>query len=162
MSPSEPKTVIHDTGHKGMHIPLLQAGPGKAVDITRTIDEGDQYKHAAIKFKGKKAIANTKALRSLFPIKDGGIFSRDKIAKGMEALRKAYGQFGYINFTSVPDTKFDEEKKLITIEMDVEEGKQFYVRRIEFVGNTTTRDKVIRRPFALQKAGPYNSHLQQP
>src|SRR5258708_2685651 len=159
MSPSEPKTVIHDTGHKGIHIPLLQAGPGKAVDITMTIDEGDQYKLAAINFKGNKAISNTKALRSLFPIKDGDIFSRDKIAKGMEALRKAYGQFGYINFTSVPDTKFDEEKKLITIEMDVEEGKQFYVRRIEFVGNTTTRDKVIRRELALEEGGIYNSHL---
>jgi len=159
MNPSDPKTVIHDTGHKGLHIPLLQAGPGKAVDITMTIDEGDQYKLAAINFKGNKAISNTKALRSLFPIRDGDIFSRDKIAKGMEALRKAYGQYGYINFTSVPDTKFDEEKKLITIEMDVEEGKQFYVRRIEFVGNTTTRDKVIRRELALEEGGIYNSHL---
>jgi outer membrane protein insertion porin family len=156
---NDPKTQIHDTGHKGMHIPLLQAGPGKAVDITMPIEEGDQYKLAAINFKGNKAISNTKALRSLFPIKDGDIFSRDKIAKGMEALRKAYGQFGYINFTSVPDTKFDEEKKTITIEMDVEEGKQFYVRRIEFVGNTTTRDKVIRRELALEEGGIYNSHL---
>ncbi len=156
---NDPKTQIHDTGHKGVHIPLLQAGPGKAVDITMPIEEGDQYKLAAITFKGNKAISNTKALRSLFPIKDGDIFSRDKIAKGMEALRKAYGQFGYINFTSVPDTKFDEEKKTITIEMDVEEGKQFYVRRIEFVGNTTTRDKVIRRELALEEGGIYNSHL---
>jgi outer membrane protein insertion porin family len=156
---NDPKTEIHDTGHKGTHIPLLQAGPGKAVDITMPIEEGDQYKLAAITFKGNKAISNTKALRSLFPIKDGDIFSRDKIAKGMEALRKAYGQFGYINFTSVPDTKFDEEKKTITIEMDVEEGKQFYVRRIEFVGNTTTRDKVIRRELALEEGGIYNSHL---
>ena len=157
--PGEAKTVIHDTGHQGFHIPLLQSGPGKAVDITMPIDEGDQYKLAAITFKGNKAISNEKALRSLFPIKDGDIFSRDKIAKGMEALRKAYGQFGYINFTSVPDTKFDEEKKTITIEMDVEEGKQFYVRRIEFVGNTTTRDKVIRRELALEEGGIYNSHL---
>ncbi|MGA7046987.1 MAG: POTRA domain-containing protein, partial [Candidatus Sulfotelmatobacter sp.] len=40
---NEPKTQIHDTGHKGTHIPLLQSGPGKAVDITMPIEEGDRY-----------------------------------------------------------------------------------------------------------------------
>ena len=100
-----------------------------------------------------------KALRGLFPIKDGDVFSREKIAKGLENLRKAYGEHGYINFTSVPDTKFDDEKKLIFLDIDVDEGKQFYVRRIEFQGNTTTRDKVIRREIALEEGQIYNSRL---
>jgi outer membrane protein insertion porin family len=156
---SDPKTEIHDTGHKGVHIPLLQAGPGKAVDITMSIEEGDQYHLGKITFKNNKAISNTAALRSLFPLKDGDIFSRDKIAKGLEALRKAYGEYGYINYTGVPSTTFDDEKKLADLEIDVDEGKQFYVRRIEFVGNTTTRDKVIRRELALEEGGVYNSRL---
>ena len=156
---SDPKTQIHDTGRKGFHIPLLQSGPGKAVDITMPIEEGDQYRLGKITFKNNKAISNTAALRSLFPLKDGDIFSREKIAKGLEALRKAYGEFGYINFTSVPSTTFDDDKKLANLEIDVEEGKQFYVRRIEFVGNTTTRDKVIRRELALEEGGIYNSRL---
>jgi outer membrane protein insertion porin family len=156
---SEPKTEIHDTGHKGFHIPLVQSGPGKAVDITMPIDEGDQYRLGKITFKNNKAISNTAALRSLFPLKDGDIFARDKIAKGLDALRKAYGEYGYINFTPVPSTTFDDEKKLGFLEIDVDEGKQFYVRRIEFVGNTTTRDKVIRRELALEEGGVYNSRL---
>jgi len=156
---SDPKTEIHDTGHKGFHLPLLQAGPGKAVDITMSIEEGDQYHLGKITFKNNKAISNTAALRSLFPLKDGDIFSRDKIAKGLEALRKAYGEYGYINYTGVPSTTFDDDKKLANLEIDVDEGKQFYVRRIEFVGNTTTRDKVIRRELALEEGGVYNSRL---
>jgi len=155
----DPKTEIHDTGHAGVHIPLLQKGPGKAVDITMPIEEGDRYKLSSITFKNNKAITNNKALRALFPIKDGDIFSREKIGKGLENLRKAYGEYGYINFTSVPDTKFDDEKKLIFLEIDVDEGKQFYVRRIEFQGNTTTRDKVIRREIALEEGQVYNSRL---
>ena len=155
----DPKTEIHDTGHPGFHVPLIQKGLGKAVDITMPIEEGDRYKLASITFKNNKAITNTKALRALFPIKDGDIFSREKIGKGLENLRKAYGEFGYINFTSVPDTKFDDEKKLIFLEIDVDEGKQFFVRRIEFQGNTTTRDKVIRREIALEEGQVYNSHL---
>jgi outer membrane protein insertion porin family len=155
----DPKTEIHDTGHKGGHVPLLQAGPGKAVDITMPIEEGDKFRLGKITFKGNKAITNTNALRVLFPLKDGDIFSRDKIAKGLEALRKAYGQYGYINYTAVPNTTFDDEKKIANLELDIDEGKQFYVRRIEFVGNTTTRDKVIRRELSLEEGGVYNSRL---
>jgi outer membrane protein insertion porin family len=156
---SDPKTEIHDTGHKGFRIWLLQSGPGKAVDITMPIEEGDQYRLGKITFKNNKAISNTAALRSLFPLKDGDIFSREKISKGLDALRKAYGEYGYINYTGVPSTTFDDEKKLANLEIDIDEGKQFYVRRIEFVGNTTTRDKVIRRELALEEGSVYNSRL---
>ena len=157
--PGEAKAEIHDTGHKGFHIPLLQAGPGKAVDLTMPIDEGDKYRLGKITFKNNKAIPNVNALRSLFPIKDGDIFSREKVAKGLENLRKAYGEYGYINYTGVPSTTFDDDKKLAFLEIDIDEGKQFYVRRIEFQGNTTTRDKVIRRELALEEGGVYNSRL---
>lgn len=156
---NEPKTQIHDTGHKGPRIPLLQAGPGKAVDITLPIEEGDRYTLGGITFKNNKAVTNVKALRGLFPIKDGDIFSKEKIAKGLENMRKAYGERGYINFTSVPETRFDDEKKQIFLDVDVDEGKQFFVRRIEFQGNTTTRDKVIRREIALEEGNIYNSRL---
>ena len=156
---NDPKTEIHDTGHQGGHIPLLQAGPGKAVDITMPIEEGDQYRLGKITFKNNKAITNVAALRSLFPLKEGDIFSREKISKGLDNLRKAYGEYGYINFTPIPNTTFDDDKKLAFLEIDVDEGKSFSVRRIEFQGNTTTRDKVIRRELALEEGGVYNSRL---
>ena len=155
----EPKTNIHDSGHQGFHIPLLQAGPGKVVDITLPIEEGDKYTLGEITFKNNKAVTNTKALRNLFPIKDGDTFDRSKIAKGLENLGKAYGQLGYINFTSIPNTTFDEDKKRVFLDVDVDEGKQFYVRRIEFQGNTTTRDKVIRREIVLEEGQIYNQQL---
>jgi outer membrane protein insertion porin family len=121
------------------------------------IEEGDRYTLGSISFKNNKAISNQTALRGLFPIKDGDIFSREKIAKGLDNLRDAYGDYGYINFTSVPDTEFDEQKKTVTLTIDVDEGKQFHVRRIEFQGNTTTRDKVIRRELALEEGQIYNN-----
>jgi outer membrane protein insertion porin family len=158
-NPGDPKTQIHDTGHTGGHIPLLQGGPGKAVDVTMSIDEGERYTLGGITFKNNKAVTNTKALRAIFPIKDGEIFSKEKVGKGIKNLEKAYGELGYINFTSIPETRFDDDKKLIFLDIDVDEGKQFYVRRIEFQGNTTTRDKVIRREIALEEGNIYNSRL---
>jgi outer membrane protein insertion porin family len=154
---NDPKTEIHDTGHTGAHVPLLQSGAGKSVDITMPIDEGERYTLGGITFKNNKAVQNVKALRAIFPIKDGDVFDKEKIGKGIENLRKAYGELGYINFTSIPDTRFDDDKKQIFLEIDVDEGKQFYVRRIEFQGNTTTRDKVIRREIALEEGNVYDS-----
>ncbi len=154
-----PATKIHDTGHTGFHVPLLQTGPGKAVDLTIPIEEGERYRLGGITFKNNKALNNAKALRGLFPIKDGDIADRSKIAKGLENLRKAYGQFGYINFTAIPTPRPDEAKKLLYFDIDIDEGKQFTVRRIEFTGNTTTRDKVIRREIALEEGQVYNQSL---
>jgi outer membrane protein insertion porin family len=150
---------IHDTGHTGFHIPLIQHGPGKTADINIPVEEGDHYRLGGINFKNNKAVTNVKVLRAQFPIKDGDVFSREKIAKGLENLRKAYGTQGYINFTSIPTPTFDEDKKVINLDIDIDEGKQFFVRRIEFQGNTTTRDKVIRREIALEEGQQYNQQL---
>ncbi len=153
----DPKTQVRDTG--GFHIPLIQKGGGKAVDITLPIEEGERYRLGGITFKNNKAIQDARLLRSLFPMKDGDIFNTDNVRKGLEALRKGYGELGYINFTSVPETKIDDDKKLITLEIDLDEGKPFNVRRIEFVGNQTTRDKVIRRELAVEEGGIFNGRL---
>ena len=45
----------------------------------------------------------------------------------------------------------------LTVKMN--EGKQFFVRRIDFSGNTTTRDKVIRRELLIDEGDPYNTDL---
>ncbi len=153
----DPKTETRDTG--GFRIPLLMKGGGKAVDITMPIEEGERYRLGSITFKNAKAVTNVAALRSLFPIADGDIFNTAHIRKGLEQLRKAYAELGYINFTSVPDTKIDDQKLEINLDIDVDEGKQFFVRRIEFQGNTTTRDKVIRRELALEEGQVYNGRL---
>ena len=59
----------------------------------------------------------------------------------------------------VPDPKprIDEAKKLVYFDIDIDEGKQFYVSRIEFTGNTVTRDKVIRRELLLEEGQVYSS-----
>lgn len=153
----DPKTKIRDVGG---HFWLFGKGAGKRVDITMPIEEGQQYRLKTITFSGNKAITNVKALRAQFPIKDGDILDTSKIRKGLDNIKKAYGQLGYINETTVPDTgDIDEKNRTVTVRMDIDEGKQFYVRRIEFQGNTTTRDKVIRRELALEEGGLYNSQL---
>ena len=155
---SDPKTKIRDISGVRWYMPW-KSGQGKVVDITMPVEEGERYKLKEIIFSGNKAITNTLALRHLFKMKDGDWFNTELVRKGLDDLKKAYGEFGYINFTGVPDTQFDDKNRTITLKIDIDEGKQFMVRRIEFVGNTTTRDKVIRRELALEEGQVYNSRL---
>ena len=154
----DPKTQIHDTSGFVWYMPWKKT-PGKAVDITMPVEEGDRYKLKEITFSGNKAVPNTAGLRAMFKIRDGDVFDTEAIRKGLENLRKAYAALGYINFTPVPNTDPDDEKKTISLKIDLDEGKQFFVRRIEFQGNTTTRDKVIRRELALEEGQVYNGNL---
>ena len=151
----EPKTQIRDQG--GLNWFTFRPNKGKRIDILMPIEEGARYRLGTITFSGNKAITNQKALRSQFAIKDGDWFNATLISKGLDNLKKAYGQLGFINFGAIPKPVFDEQKKTVSLEVDIDEGKQFYVSRIEFQGNTITRDRVIRRELMIDEGQVYNS-----
>lgn len=123
--------------------------------VTFNIDAGPRYRLGHITFKGNHAISNPKWLRNLFPLNDGGILDRVAIAKGLDNLRYAYGEFGYINFTLVPSTTFNDEKKLAFLEINMDEGKQFFVSSIGVVG----ADPKILDDLPLTKGQVYNVRL---
>ncbi|MGA3335519.1 MAG: outer membrane protein assembly factor BamA [Terracidiphilus sp.] len=153
----QPKTQIRDEG--GLNWFTFRPRKGKRIDIQMTIEEGGRYRLGTITFTGNKQITNVKALRATFPIKDGDWFSATLIGKGLDSLKKAYGSLGYINFGAVPTPHYDEQKKTVSWNIDIDEGKQFFVSRIEFQGNTITRDRVIRRELLLDEGSVYNSQL---
>ncbi|MGP8268603.1 MAG: outer membrane protein assembly factor BamA [Terracidiphilus sp.] len=153
----EPKTQIRDQG--GLNWLTFRPNKGKRIDILMPIEEGARYRLGTITFTGNKAVTNVKALRATFAVKDGEWFNATLIGKGLENLKKAYGQLGYINFGAIPKPVFDEQKKTVSLVVDIDEGKPFFVSRIEFQGNTTTRDKVIRRELMLDEGQVYNSQL---
>ena len=153
----EPKTEIRDEG--GLNWFTFRPRKGKRIDIQLTVEEGGRYRLGTITFTGNKHITNVKALRATFPIKDGDWFNATAIGKGLDNLKKAYGGLGYINFGAVPSVQTDDKKKTVSLNIDIDEGKQFFVSRIEFQGNTITRDRVIRRELLLNEGSVYNSQL---
>jgi outer membrane protein insertion porin family len=153
----EPKTQIRDEG--GLNWFTFRPRHGKRIDILLPIEEGQRYRLGTVTFTGYKAVTNVRALRASFPVKDGEWFNASLIQKGLDNLKKAYGQLGYINFGAIPRSTFDDQKHTVSLNIDIDEGKQFYVSRIEFQGNTITRDRVIRRELLLDEGQVYNSQL---
>jgi outer membrane protein insertion porin family len=155
------KTVDLNKGGIPGPWPWIGSDHGKATNITIQIDEGEQYRMGTIKFRSSDPdqglFFRPEFLERIFPMKQGELFSTARIRKAIDDYKKLYGEYGYIDFVSTPQTDIDDVKKLINVTMELDQGKQFSVRRIEFAGNTTTRDKVIRRELLLDEGQLYNN-----
>jgi outer membrane protein insertion porin family len=152
---------IDKQGNKlGVPVPFVKKSKGKAVNITIPIEEGDRYKMGTLRIVSAdpdKALSlKVDALKSIFPLKQGDLFAVGKVRKALEDYGKAYGEFGFIDFTAEPETEIDDVDKKINLTLKFNEEKQYYVRRIDFSGNTTTRDKVIRRQLLIDEGQLFN------
>ena len=123
------------------------------------MEEGTRYYLAKIDFTGVKLFRSTEFLGGLFQMQPGDVFSTEKLRNGLKNLTKVYSQFGYIDYVAEPQIDIVPNSNKIDLTLNVDEGKQFFVRRIDFTGNTTTRDKVIRRQILIDEGDVYNSTL---
>ena len=155
------KVTMRDVGGTGCHSPLFYPNkPGKRADLTIPVEEGQRFTVGKINFQGVKLFRTPESLmRPLFQMAEGDIFSTAKLRKGFENLTKLYGEFGYIDAVVEPNFDIVQGDNKIDLTLTAEEGKQFFVRRIDFTGNTTTRDKVIRRELLLDEGDMYNTRL---
>ncbi len=163
VSVGEPVLENLDTSSFRMKIPVAGRSHGKAVNITIPIQEGERYRMGTLRIVSAdpdKALSlKVDALKAAFPLKQGDIFSTEKVRKALETYGKIYGEYGFIDFTPEPDTDIDEQNKIINLTLKFDEQKQYFVRRIDFVGNTTTRDKVIRRELMIDEGQLFNKRL---
>jgi outer membrane protein insertion porin family len=163
VNPPVLKTV--DVGHGGLPgpIPVISKSHGKRTDINIAIEEGERFHMGTLTVRSADPdiplVFKADFLEKNFPLKLGDIFSADKIRKALENYRKLYGEFGYIDFTAQPAMDPDDAKKVVNLTLDFDQQKQFFIRRIEFSGNTTTRDKVIRREILLDEGQVFNNRL---
>jgi outer membrane protein insertion porin family len=142
-------------------VTVLTSGPlSKRIAVAVRVEEGQQYRLGEITFKNNRAISNTQALRDQFSLTDGDVFDRPAVSKGLDNLRFAYGQLGYINFTSVSNIRFNEEQQTISIDVDLDEGKQFYISGINFLGlDEPSSQNLLKDLLLLRRGNVYNQRL---
>jgi outer membrane protein insertion porin family len=141
----------------GIPIPFWR----KEVDrffITIRIEENQQYKVGDVQVTGNNEFTDFQIL-GVMGLISGEIYNETLLREGFESLTTLYGSRGYINFSPVPIHDFDDQNNIVNLTINIDEDRQFVVRRINFRGNTTTRDKVIRREVMLQEGSVFNSRL---
>jgi outer membrane protein insertion porin family len=140
-------------------------GETRWVELNVPVDEGPRFKVGEFTFDGNKVI-KTEFLQPLFKLKKGDWYSDKPIRNGLMKARELYGTGGYFEFTGFPDLEPQEAAagpiagpadNTVNVIMRMQEGEQYFINRLTFVGNTTTRDNVIRREVRLYEGGVFNT-----
>lgn len=129
--------------------PTVALTPDKRyIDITIRVEEGEQYSLGKLDFTGD-LLESKEALMKTLTSSEGMVFNRSALARDIQAINDVYYDQGYAYANVTPVTSVDAEKKTIALTFDIQKGNLVYIERIDIVGNTKTRDRVIRRQLRV-------------
>lgn len=160
--------TVEGLGYKRTGVPIIGTLPlplisskDDTLKIIVPVTEGKIFRVGELKVEGNSIFSEQQIL-SIVGLKQGEVADGKRLRDAVyEDLKKVYGAQGFVLY----DAEFNPEFKdnpananegIVDINITIEEGKQFRLRRLEFIGNTFTRDTVLRREFLLNEGDIYN------
>lgn len=125
------------------------------VRLTFQLEEGLQYDVGSIDVSGDLLFTKEELFEQM-KLKPGDLFRYSKFTKDIEMLVDKYGDLGYAYADVNPKTQFDREKRLVHINYEITKGEKVYFGKMTILGNTKTRDNVIRREFEIADSELYS------
>ncbi|SET75579.1 Beta-barrel assembly machine subunit BamA [Marinobacter segnicrescens] len=143
-----------DQGYLDFNIESSQVSisPDKQdVFVAVSVNEGRQYTISDIQLRGE-LIVGEEELRELIELEPGDVLSRSELTATSERLSRRLGREGYTfaNVNAIPES---DSEDTAAVTFYVEPGKRTYVRRINFTGNVTTKDEVLRQEMTQMEGG---------
>jgi outer membrane protein insertion porin family len=125
--------------------------------LTFTISEGERYRVGKIAISSQLRNLNGDDLRGDLQLDEGDWYDGDAVGRTADAMELDVHNRGYAFVDVKPRVTRDVEKHIVDLAFDVGEGPRVYVERIDIVGNTRTKDKVIRREFRLAEGDAFSA-----
>ncbi|MCB0309200.1 MAG: outer membrane protein assembly factor BamA, partial [Bdellovibrionales bacterium] len=125
------------------------------IAIVFNLEEGEQYRFGKIDIDGE-LIKEREELEKLIESKEGEIANSTKLQKDVQSLTNVYADEGYAYANIVPQDHFDDEKKVVGWTFLIQPGQKVNIGKIKISGNTSTRDKVIRREMRIVEGEQYS------
>lgn len=153
------KSYYKDRGYINFKIVSTQVSISpdkKDIYITINVSEGEQYHVDEVVLTGDLVFSEAE-MRKNITVKSGDVFSNAAMARSKTSINKKLGDEGYAfaRVNVVPEQ--NETKKTVKLTYVVWPGKKAYVRRINFTGNSKSRDSVLRREMRLMEGAPLNT-----
>lgn len=127
----------------------------KNIFITIRIEEGDQFDVGEIDFSGDLLMGKEELFEAI-KLKDEKTFNYEILQNDLQVLQAKYGDLGYAFANIIPRTQVREKEKLVDVTFEIEKGNKVYFGEINMVGNSKTRDKVLRRELMIREGELYN------
>jgi len=123
--------------------------------LTIVIAEGPQYHVGKLTISGQK-VAQEDKIRALLKMKEGSVYSPKALHDDAKAIADAYGSGGYVDLVILPEGTPAGPAR-IDVHYKIEEGDRSFLQRVNIVGNTRTKDKVIRREVLIAPGDVFNT-----
>lgn len=127
----------------------------KDVYITIRIEEGEQFYVGDIDFSGDLLFPRSE-LSEAIQINKQEIFSYETLQKDLGELQAKYGDLGYAFANIIPRTRINEKDRKVDVTFEFDKGNKVYFGSINVIGNSKTRDKVVRRELKIREGELYN------
>lgn len=128
----------------------------KWIYITIPVIEGKQFMVGEVEITGDLLATPRSDLLKKLKINKKDFFDREAIVTDIDYLTEACNNEGYAYATVVPQTIPHEEKQKVDVTFNIDKGNLVYINVISIMGNTRTRDKVIRRELNVIEGDLYN------
>ena len=125
--------------------------------ITYVVEEGPRYRFGTVDADSALRDLPAARVKELVDVRAGSWFNAKQVEDSVTELNEVAGNLGYAFADIDPAYERDPEKRLMNITFKVKDTPRVYVERIDITGNTTTRDKVIRREFRINEGDAFNA-----
>jgi outer membrane protein insertion porin family len=128
----------------------------KDMYLTLTVHEGEPYKISSVKLAGN-LLDRGPELQKLIKFKPGELFSADDLQATTKAIVDKLGEYGYAFAAVNAQPDIDQQDHTVALTLQVTPSRRVYVRHINVIGNTRTRDEVIRREMRQLESSWFDS-----
>jgi outer membrane protein insertion porin family len=125
--------------------------------ITYVVEEGPRYRFGTIESDSALRDFPAATATKIANLKPGAWFNAKQVEDAVTTLNEVAGNLGYAFADINPAYNRDAEKHVMNVTFKIGDTPRVYVERIDIAGNTTTRDKVIRREFRLNEGDAFNA-----
>lgn len=152
------QSLYYNKGYINVRIgrPAVSLSPDKRfIFVTIPIEEGEPYDFGEVRVSGD-LLGEKEALEKLIKIRQGERFSSQTLQQAMQSLQDFFRDRGRAYVQITPKTGIDVQDKQVALDFVVAPGPLVTIERIDIVGNTKTRDKVIRREMRISEGDIYD------